>query len=283
MHVLEHYREQIEQWTLYLISIFRSINLDIKPIIISQLEIFEKNIFQQPFYSENSSQASLQSKIQTLGEGGYGEVKEVMDLYSQKILAVKQLTGEHGTQFYTYQEEVLTYMMLQSQIPKEEFEQYAIPMIRCDHQDMKIFFTPGMCSLRQLIDQGVEFTQEDIIYIFRFLVEFVMMMKKYGYVHNDLKPENILVVENPQTRRKELRIIDFGGANKKLTAQGGYTTEYYLNPLQHREEGKEIVLKFESMQHKAQNDIFSVVRTIQAIMAPAIFKRNSIEGIRTVE
>ena len=154
-------------------------------------------------------------------------------------------------QFYTYQEEILTYMLLQSQIPSEVFAQYAIPMIRCDHEDLRIFFAPGMCSLQQLIDSGTEFTQEDICYIFCNCVFFVLIMKRYDYVHNDLKPENILVIENPETRRKELRIIGIGRANKRLTMKGGYTPEYYLHPLQSRNEGKNIVMKFKSLEHKA--------------------------------
>ena len=99
------------------------------------------------------------------------------------------------------------------------------------------------------------------------------MMRQYGLVHNDIKPENILVVDDPTMKRKVLKLIDFGGANNKLIIEGGYTEEFYLNHTAKSDDSSKI-LKFNDMDEKYENEMFSVARTMQNILMPKLFKDN---------
>ncbi len=56
---------------------------------------------------------------------------------------------------------------------------------------------------------------KEIKYILKFCLEFVLLLRKQGFVHNDIKPENLtLIIENFDfNTKKSLRFIDLGLAN----------------------------------------------------------------------
>jgi serine/threonine protein kinase len=39
-----------------------------------------------------------------------------------------------------------------------------------------------------------KFSASEIKYIFKFCTEFVLLMRKNGFVHNDIKPENLTLI-----------------------------------------------------------------------------------------
>ena len=64
-------------------------------------------------FSAQDAAARLASKPRTLGEGGYGQVQEAMDLGSLRMLAVRCFSGKGGEQLYAYQSEVMANLRLQ--------------------------------------------------------------------------------------------------------------------------------------------------------------------------
>lgn len=53
--------------------------------------------------------------------------------------------------------------------------------------------------MRDLIDEKLRKNEKlcgnDLKYIFKFLVQFVLLLKEYNYVHNDIKTENLVLVK----------------------------------------------------------------------------------------
>lgn len=80
--------------------------------------------------------------------------------------------------------------------------------------------------------KGNKFSPAELRYIFKFSLKFVLLMRKYGLVHNDIKPENFTIVlgDFDDKKKKELRIIDLGLSNDSIDVPG-FTVKYYMNPL----------------------------------------------------
>lgn len=65
-----------------------------------------------------------------------------------------------------------------------------------------MFFKPGLISLDDFYNikmkkEDKKFKSFELKYIFKFCIEFVLLLKKHNFGHNDIKPENLtLVVED---------------------------------------------------------------------------------------
>jgi serine/threonine protein kinase len=60
--------------------------------------------------------------------------------------------------------------------------------------------------------RNLRFESEDILYIFKKSIEFILLLKEKGFVHNDIKPSNYSIILN-EKRIKEIRLIDMGEFN----------------------------------------------------------------------
>jgi serine/threonine protein kinase len=73
-------------------------------------------------------------------------------------------------------------------------------MEKHDNFRLEIFFKPGLISLDDLYNirmtRNQKFSASEIKYVFKFCLEFVLLMRNYGFVHNDIKPENLTLVIN---------------------------------------------------------------------------------------
>jgi serine/threonine protein kinase len=81
-------------------------------------------------------------------------------------------------------------------------------MEKCDNARLEIFFKPGLISLDDLYNikmkKKEKFSPSEIKYIFKFCIEFVLLMRKHGFVHNDIKPENLtLILEDFENTEKK--------------------------------------------------------------------------------
>jgi serine/threonine protein kinase len=81
-------------------------------------------------------------------------------------------------------------------------------MEKCDNTRLEIFFKPGLISLDDLYNikmkKKEKFSPSEIKYIFKFCIEFVLLMRKHGFVHNDIKPENLtLILEDFENTEKK--------------------------------------------------------------------------------
>lgn len=145
-------------------------------------------------------------------------------------------------------------------------------MEKSDNQRLEIFFKPGLISLDDLysirLKKKQKFSVSEIKYIFKFCIDFVLLMRKYGFVHNDIKPENLtLVIEDfNDKKKKSLRFIDLGLANDHLQT-AGFTVRYFMSPLRkYQKDGEILTPVFANFDEKFKNEIFTVFRTLQDLM-----------------
>jgi serine/threonine protein kinase len=62
-----------------------------------------------------------------------------------------------------------------------------------DYNDTEktIYFTPGVCSLEDLLKKpNFTFTPDQAVHIFATLLEFILLLSEKDYCHSDLKPAN---------------------------------------------------------------------------------------------
>jgi serine/threonine protein kinase len=62
------------------------------------------------------------------------------------------------------------------------------------------------------LKQKKKFPPSDILYLFKFSIEFILILKSIGLVHNDIKPEIYSIVMTKDGKKK-LRFIDLGEFN----------------------------------------------------------------------
>lgn len=58
-------------------------------------------------------------------------------------------------------------------------------------------FEPALCNLKNylggLIEKNIKISVNNIKALFKFVVEFILLLRKYGYVHSDIKLLNIVL------------------------------------------------------------------------------------------
>jgi serine/threonine protein kinase len=117
---------------------------------------------------------------------------------------------------------------------------------------------------KERVGSGKKFSPGELKYVFKFSLKFVLLMRRYGLVHNDIKPENFTIVLGnfDDKKKKELRIIDLGLSNDSTNVPG-FTVKYYMNPLRkYKSEGGRYLPIIQTMDEKFKNEIFTVLRTI---------------------
>ena len=67
----------------------------------------------------------------------------------------------------------------------------------------------GIISLQYLIDYGIQFSQEELLYILKELVEQLIILQKHGICNRDIKPANIIVTMQSDHKYR-YKIADFG-------------------------------------------------------------------------
>ena len=85
---------------------------------------------------------------------------------------------------------------------------------------MKVFEKFGDLSLKEFISDKLIYSQDDIKYIVKQLLEAVKVVHDSGLIHRDIKPGNIII----DSYSKKIRLIDFGLAefyfpNKELNVR----------------------------------------------------------------
>ena len=122
---------------------------------------------------------------------------------------------------------------------------------------MIIYFTPGSCSLQDLIKRdNFEFTPDQAVYIFSVLLDFMLLMKSIGICHSDIKLENTQLVKTyAEPNAYILKIIDFGSATYGNTSEYTACTKYYFNS-PHRKYDKFQEVEFRNIEEKYRNEFY---------------------------
>ena len=211
---------------------------DDKPIVLSKEE---KAIY-------GNREPKNYKKIKLLGKGGCGIVWLVLDKFGNEF-AAKQISKKCKIKEKIFHKDNnnLKEISHSSQIAKKEIEMIhfldkinveneiitSVQETQEDQNDIWIISEKGGKNLFDLcLKIKGEFISSERIYsikkgrflqklisdinqlkfLIRSLLKFIMILNKYNIVHSDIKPENILIEYNEDYSIKKLKIIDFGSA-----------------------------------------------------------------------
>lgn len=152
-----------------------------------------------------------------LGDGGFGEtyLAEDNSKIKDKRCVVKRLKPQHNQSVQQWVEkafereaEMLESLGKHDQIP-------ALLAYFLEYQEFFLVqeFVHGD-TLRKEIYPGRQWSEYDIAYLLRDILEVLEFVHKRGVIHRDIKPEN-LIIRHPD---KKIVLIDFG-AVKEVTSQ----------------------------------------------------------------
>jgi serine/threonine protein kinase/uncharacterized caspase-like protein len=154
--------------------------------------------------------------IRKLGEGGMGSVWLVEHQELAQHRALKLINAS-----YAADQEVRQRFRLEAKI-----------LARLRHPNAVVIHDTGFiqqilyidmeylegATLRKRMTPGQPLPTDFILWLLGEMQKVIDHAHSLGIVHRDLKPENIMIVEDPTTRRQEVKVLDFGIA--KLVGKG---------------------------------------------------------------
>jgi serine/threonine protein kinase len=172
-------------------------------------------------------------RLEKLGEGSYGVVFKVLEITTNKIMAMKEikmnLYGE-GISATTLRE----ISILSALNNKEYGHQNIVKLLGIIYKPQSIFllFNYFFCDLRVFLDNHPKNVFMDTILLKRFayfLTEGIRYCHSRSILHRDLKPQNILISHTFQ-----LKIADFGLAKQHQIPTNNLTADvltlWYRSP-----------------------------------------------------
>ena len=164
----------------------------------------------------------------TLGSGGYAEVKKVIHNASNTFRAIKSIV------ISDCDNNEIEKLMKEDSILKELDHPNIIRVYEVYKNKAKIFIVTELCTGGELFDRIKELTRFTENQAAKYMLEIVSAVKhchQHGIVHRDLKPENLLF-ENDSPEAK-LKLIDFGTSQfftKERKMRRLIGTYYYMAP-----------------------------------------------------
>ncbi|CAF0808262.1 unnamed protein product [Adineta steineri] len=137
----------------------------------------------------------------TIGNGGFGKVKQAIHLLTGEHVAIKIIDkAKLGSD--------VARIALEIKAMKDLRHQHICQLYQVIETDEYYFLVLEYFCNGELFDYIVNrnrLSEEQARHFFRQIVSAVAYMHKKGYCHRDLKPENLLL-----DRRESLKLIDFG-------------------------------------------------------------------------
>ena len=170
--------------------------------------------------------------LETLGEGAFGKVYKVKNIYNNEIRAMKILNKTSGKRNRELEKDVINEINILKSMDHPNIMKifefynckdcYSIILELCTGGD---FF--------QEIDKKSPFREDYVSYIMYQIFSAVNYCHKMKIIHRDLKPENILIVNRDRNGWPHIKICDFGTA--KLFINGMIQRQtigssYYIAP-----------------------------------------------------
>jgi serine/threonine protein kinase len=212
-----------------------------------------------------------------IGSGAYGEVLEVHEIATGKILAMKICSIENDNRFAIVQNEIeINTRLSHPNIPKfhgwfiEHHHEQDVVVLLFDLIKGKDLHYLTMPTSKHEI---VHFSNYDVYEIMTKLLDLLEYIHGQGIIHRDIKLENIVVELDDKTFDKTVHLIDFGLAismdNRGSSDYVG--TIYYLSP--------EILCNAGSYDQKV--DIWALgVVLVELLSGETPFYDDDLEAIR---
>lgn len=166
--------------------------------------------------------------IRVIGEGGYGQVKEVIEKATGYKRAVKSIQTKflNRTDIDSIYEEI--------KILKNLDHPGIIKIYQVYRETFCVHIVTEICTGGELFEKITKVKKLSENTAARYLLDIVSIVKYLhdsGYMHRDLKPDNIMFED--KTKNSRLKIIDFGTA-KQFIKNESYSslvgTPYYIAP-----------------------------------------------------
>lgn len=99
-----------------------------------------------------------------------------------------------------------------------------------DDEEKQLYYDIGICSLKEyneyVVQQEEYLSFKELLYISKFLIEFVKNFANNEIYHSDIKPENLVMVRK-QDDKILIKVIDFGVASSNYEYVNGYTYNFF--------------------------------------------------------
>lgn len=150
--------------------------------------------------------------IQLIGEGGYGQIYEIVKIDLNEHYAMK--TEDLSSHDIGLQREIK--VLKECQIPYK-FPQLIESGITADFRFMVIeLLGPSLSQVIRKIPEK-SFSKYTLLHIGIHMIECIKALHKKGYIHRDIKPSNFLIRPD---RHNPICLIDFGLSRKYISETG---------------------------------------------------------------
>ncbi|KRX00809.1 Protein kinase-like domain [Pseudocohnilembus persalinus] len=237
-----------------------------------QAKIEEQKVDLEEIDEEYEIEEENLKTLYVLGKGAFGSVTVVMDTTNQKRYAQKVFANV---------EEFVEERNLMQKLEQKmdgDFEDIGCKMEKYDNKSKTIYYDCGQCSLSELIQVRRKFKvewfdrEQEILYIAKELLKLFEVLFQKGIYHTDLKPANIVLnkLSGPDNVSKYyLKLIDFGSAQFDYSQIQYLTKEYYVPDIEKK-------LPIKSKDDREKFELYTVGRTLQALMLSSIWEKEGI-------
>ena len=151
--------------------------------------------------------------LEVLGEGGFGLVRKTHNKRTNTFLAFKYYPIKENTDYEEILADILAEDFILKQVDRIQHPKllryYGLRRDPKKHNNIVLIMESGITSIGDLIQVGIRFSQEEVLYFLNEVVEQLVLLQAYGVCNRDIKPANIIIIKNGQ-KEYCYKIADFG-------------------------------------------------------------------------
>ena len=169
----------------------------------------------------------IYKKIKKIGEGSFGDVYLVRNIYLQKDFAMKTIRKRNQTDETQIINEINILRALDHPKIMKILDFYST--------ENKYYIITEFCPEGELYNElnDTKFEEPQAAYIIYQLLIIINYCHKMRIIHRDIKPENIMIEERKPNNFLSVKLIDFGTAkifSENMRFKSSTGTSYYMAP-----------------------------------------------------
>jgi len=246
---------QIEKLTIDSKVVFDYLKDNEEPLDLlkKELDALNKRLREKYFLWQDLKQ------VQTLGEGGQGEVSKIFDPYNRVFYAKKVPSKTSATG--TILKEIQILLEIIRQDDPSLLKIYSIEVDpKTTHSILMKFGIGDLLSYHQFRKENhLEWKDEELLYLAYEIYSQMLKLKNLGIYHRDIKPQNIIISNDGTIKLADFGLSCISNNDYPLTAACG--TPGYWAPEVEEAWNKKILREYDLWKA----DIYSLGKTIQYI------------------